>query len=899
VIAPSRAPELLLRTFGGLSLERSVEVLSGAAAQRSRLAILACIAATGERGLSRDSLLAMFWPESDTRRARGALRQALYSLRQATGADLTTGTAQLRIDRTVLDSDVALFRDAVREGREEDAVKLYRGSWLEGVHISGCSELDRWIDGRRERLAADYRTCLETLAVRARDSGDRKAAVAWCRRLALHNPLSGAVVAQLVEALEAAGDAAGALQAAEAHERQLAEEYELRPGAEVAGAVARIMAAQRGTPAAADHGASADAVERTATRVRFANVHRDGGDARRAADVSAASASARPPPSSRAAWRRLVFAAIAIVAALAGARIVERSQAPPLSSQRVAVAPFENLTGDPAYDPIGYVAADWIAQGIVETGLVDVVSPVDALVSTRWLSREHEVKPGGRLAAAFATENGARILISGAYFRQGQDIVLQARIVDVESGNLLRSAGEVSTTLESVREAAELLRQHVLGALGTLVDERLTSSTSGTRMPPSYEAYAQFAEGMDLFVQASRESYARTGQGRRRYDDAAARFEQAARLDSNYTMPVLWTAFAWRNAGDRTRELSAVEQIETLYPRLSPTERAMADYIILAADAGAEPGAEMNAEKLEEQYRAAKRVASLAPDSEWLWKYARAARNTGRLREAVTALERMNPDRRWIEQWPGYWTELTETLHFLGECERELETQTRFSRLMEIPGWNGPGYRVRALACLRRESEARALMDSFPDVAFRFEELDAHGLVSLADSFGRARIEKHDVGSAVPAYYLAGALIRAGMHREARDASLSGLDSAGPGMRPSLLGMLGTAKAMLGDHEGARAILRELSSIRPQPDSDPFGNAPIAEAQVAAALGDHEYAVTVVLEKLAAGRHSLFYGSPMHGGRAYWYDFHYTFGSPGWERLKQDPRIRPLLQSRD
>ena len=65
---------LFLRTFGGLSVENAV-FIGGAAARRRPLAILAILAIEGRRGLGRDKLCALVWPEADQARAGASLRQ--------------------------------------------------------------------------------------------------------------------------------------------------------------------------------------------------------------------------------------------------------------------------------------------------------------------------------------------------------------------------------------------------------------------------------------------------------------------------------------------------------------------------------------------------------------------------------------------------------------------------------------------------------------------------------------------------------------------------------------------------------------------------------------------------------------------------------------------------------
>src|SRR5690348_4619245 len=114
---------LRLRALGTLTLERDGKPLAGVADQRKRLAILAVLALSGDRAVSRDRLQALFWPESDAERARRALNTALYSLRRELGAaELTTGNTQLRLNSAVVESDVAQFEDARRRGDLEMAV---------------------------------------------------------------------------------------------------------------------------------------------------------------------------------------------------------------------------------------------------------------------------------------------------------------------------------------------------------------------------------------------------------------------------------------------------------------------------------------------------------------------------------------------------------------------------------------------------------------------------------------------------------------------------------------------------------------------------------------------------------------------------------------------------------
>ena len=84
---------LRLRTLGGISLESDTGALGAAAVQRRRLGILALLATSRDRGVSRDKILAYLWPASDAERARHTLSQLLYALRRDLRAEAVVSTA--------------------------------------------------------------------------------------------------------------------------------------------------------------------------------------------------------------------------------------------------------------------------------------------------------------------------------------------------------------------------------------------------------------------------------------------------------------------------------------------------------------------------------------------------------------------------------------------------------------------------------------------------------------------------------------------------------------------------------------------------------------------------------------------------------------------------------------
>ena len=225
---------LRFHTLGQVYLEREGVRVAGAAVQPRRLALLAVLAAAGSRGVSRDRLLALLWTDTEEERARKGLNQALYAVRRELGSDdAITGTRELVLALDWVRTDIAEFTSALSAGDLERAAASYQGQFLDGFHLPGLAEFERWMDSERTSLARDHSRLLERLARGAEDRGDVEAAVTWWRRLAALDPLDGKTTLRLMEALVRAGDRVGALKHARVYEVLLSEELELPPDREV------------------------------------------------------------------------------------------------------------------------------------------------------------------------------------------------------------------------------------------------------------------------------------------------------------------------------------------------------------------------------------------------------------------------------------------------------------------------------------------------------------------------------------------------------------------------------------------------------------------------------------------------------------------------------------------
>lgn len=229
---PEAGEMFSLKVLGSLSIDSDSGPLPPAARQKRRLGLLAILAIAGPRGYSREKIQGYLWPDSPFERSRHALDQLLYATRRALNTDPFASTGhELRLDPSVVTSDVGEFGEAINQKAWADAVALYGGPLLDAIQLSGTGELEGWIDGERRNLHLEYQKALETLARAATAAGDLAAAVAWWRRATMSDPLSSRVATETIHALAAIGDYGAAIECAHTFQRLFRSELGLEPDA--------------------------------------------------------------------------------------------------------------------------------------------------------------------------------------------------------------------------------------------------------------------------------------------------------------------------------------------------------------------------------------------------------------------------------------------------------------------------------------------------------------------------------------------------------------------------------------------------------------------------------------------------------------------------------------------
>lgn len=182
--------------------------------QPKRLALLTYLAIARPYGFHRrDTLLALFWANSDETHARNALRQALHYLRRSLGPDVivSRGEDELGLDVERLHSDVVELLSRVEAGDPEAALELYEGELLPGFHVDDAAGFERWLDEERDHIRRVTAGAAFDLSRTAEATDDLTGAVNWARRRSEILPHDEDALRCLVQLMDESGNGVAAL----------------------------------------------------------------------------------------------------------------------------------------------------------------------------------------------------------------------------------------------------------------------------------------------------------------------------------------------------------------------------------------------------------------------------------------------------------------------------------------------------------------------------------------------------------------------------------------------------------------------------------------------------------------------------------------------------------------
>lgn len=577
-----------LRALGALHLNAADgHAIQSVLTQPKRAALLVhlALATAGGGFVRRDSLLALFWPETDDEHARKALRQALYYLRRSLGegAIVSRGDDEVGVDPGRLCCDAVEFERALEDGRAEEALESYGGDLLEGMFVADAPDFERWLSLERARLRERAGSAARALAEGAWARGRMEEVVRWGRRAVELSPGDERAIRLLIQGLAASGDRAGCSRVFEEASRYLREELLMEPSAALRELMEQIRAGEiRGeSPPAAAPGLPPTA-------------------------PPAPPPTAAPPPDAPGTRalrpaRRSNAGAVALLAftcvlLLAWASLRQTpAQGSPAGADAVAVLPFRVSGAAPSLGYLQEGMVDLVAAKLTGDGVPRAIDP------RSMMSRWHRTAPGARdLPRAHALEmardlQAGRVLL-GSIVGTPSHLVLTASLV---------SAADGKTEAEAVVQGAS-------DSLPVLVDRLLAALLSRAAGEGEDRVYRLGNTPLSAL-----KSYLR-GQAAYRHgrlEESVRHHQDALSVDSTFGLAGLGLASAavasaglW-NGGDAHQQ--AIPRAWALRDRLSPRDQAF-----LRAIAG--PGYPQRSSQAE-HLRAWEQAVELAPDRPEGW----------------------------------------------------------------------------------------------------------------------------------------------------------------------------------------------------------------------------------------------------------------------------------------
>ena len=711
--------------------------LTSLPAQPKRFALLAYLALGAGAGyLRRDSLAALFWPELDQFAARRALRNTLYHLREALGDEviLVRGGDAIAIDPAALTCDVTRLAAAVAAGRFEEAVECFRGELLAGLHVPNAGEaFEEWLSLERRRTVELVLRALSSLVDRDEFAGDHVTAARWARRACELAPDDEGWLRRTMTLLARSSDTGDALRMYERYSQRLSAEFDAAPSAETRDLASRL---RTGAAQAAAHTGSPAAKAAVAPAIRPAS---------RATTAPTAPASLPRPRRPRHAllWVSAIGAVLAIVLVGAAANARRVHADPP--RVRVLVTVFDDRTGDARLHSLGRMTQDWLVRRIVRAHLVDVVDQRSVFTQL------HEAAAPPPTPIELARRTGASLVVSGAYDRSGDTLLVEATVVDVRTSGVLRAVGPIIADERDPVRGIDALSSRVATALASIVDVRATHDLGRASEIPPFEAYQAYVDGWDAYW----------------HGDAIASeslFVRAARLDTEFTSAIVAAAVPAANSnGCATVDSLARVLARTLAARNQAVDR-VDDLTMRIADARCRG-------RNDEMLRLTLERAELEPgDASAQMSAAAAASWANRSGKALELFARVDPavDLEWSTDTThfAYWGGLTGALHMLGRYREELAAADHVPVSAPLTRvW----LRGTPLAVLGRRAELLALLDS--SLTLPVETTSDIGLAPFTD--GRPQ---YTVTPAWVANWIARELVTHGDTATAREAALRAVE---------------------------------------------------------------------------------------------------------------------------
>jgi len=151
-----------------------------------------------------------------------------------------------------------------------------------------------------------------------------------------------------------------------------------------------------------------------------------------------------------------------------------------IREERIAVAPFNNYTGDANLDDLGYMASDWITSGLRQLK-VKTSSPE---VMRKYKDHVGMLPGNSNDEASLFQLTNAEFVVTGSFYLQGNDLQVSSRLESAISGEVIHEFPSLHGSLNRKEELITELSDKLKGFWAIKNASNLTTINA-----PNYEAY--------------------------------------------------------------------------------------------------------------------------------------------------------------------------------------------------------------------------------------------------------------------------------------------------------------------------------------------------------------------------------------------------------------------------
>ena len=206
-----------------------------------------------------------------------------------------------------------------------------------------------------------------------------------------------------------------------------------------------------------------------------------------------------------------------------------------------------------------------------------VIPTLSALGASRFVRRELETDGSVDPLALLARETQAGLIVTGAYYEERDRLTFHTQVSEASPSWWHRLFGSdpnvrVRTTLEpvvvhrdSTQQGIKQVRARVMGWIASSQGETDFLAPEIDLLPPTFEAYQQFSEGMQSYVD-------------NQWAPAAEAFLAAYNSDTTFVVALLYAALNESNLGRYASADSLLRIVALSADRLTPYHRLWLEF---------------------------------------------------------------------------------------------------------------------------------------------------------------------------------------------------------------------------------------------------------------------------------------------------------------------------------